>query len=225
MVEYPPVKELNGGHTLGEAFLTFLACLSFALQGTGELFIPEINLPGDAKSVDLPVMVKGVKGIVSIWLELEFDPSKLAAEGISYTELTKGMIRSDNIGDGRVLIAMAGVKPRDLEGELLRIKFRLLNTVEEGDLLRIKVVRADFDEGRIKVRVKDGLIKVGKPSGFAPVRRKAAVWGWMKAKGMTCCRRSTAGRGRIRALRDPAGCSWNARPWRSWCSRGRSISR
>ena len=158
------------------------AVLTSIAPQEGEVIIPEINLPVQTREVDVPVTVKGIKGVISVWLEIEFDPSALEAEKISYSDLTRKMMRSGNVVEGRVIVAMACTRPRDMDGELLKIKFKLSDKIREGAALKLKISRADFNEGEIKVRVKDGLIKIGTPSPVAPRFRRVATWGWMKRR-------------------------------------------
>lgn len=173
------IEEGGGDELLG---LVLISAIRF-LAPEGEIFMPQIELAKPVESVDLPVMVKGLKGVISIWLEMEFDPDKLSVEGIYYSDLTKGMMRSDNVKGGRVLVAIAGVKPRDLDGELLSIRFKLLNVVAEGDKLEVRFVRAEFNEGGIDVRARDGLIKIGKPSSLPRRSGGATTWGRLKRGG------------------------------------------
>ncbi|HID54950.1 TPA: hypothetical protein EYP37_00355 [Candidatus Poribacteria bacterium] len=151
--------------------------------GEGEVYIPDINLQPEIRQVSVPVKVENVKGVMGIWMEIDFDPTMLEATEILLSDATKGMISSTNILKGRVIVAMAGVNPIDLDGELFRIKFRLTDKMKEGTTTRLRITKADFNEGAIEVKIKEGRITSGKPSAVTPKHKRIITWAEMKKAG------------------------------------------
>jgi hypothetical protein len=148
--------------------------------GEGEVSIPEVDLQPKVKEVSVPVIVENVKGAMAIWLEIEFDSKMIEATEIIYSDAVKDMMRSDNITPGKIIIAMAGVNARNLDGELLKIRFRLSDKVKDGSSIELRISKVDFNEGAIKVKVRDGVINVGRPSSLKVRSKQAITWGWMK---------------------------------------------
>lgn len=151
--------------------------------GEGEVYIPDVNLQPEVRQVSVPVKVENVKGVMAIWLEVEFDPTMLEATEIILSDATKGMISSTNIVKGKVMVAMAGVNPIDLDGELFKIKFRLTDKMKEGSVAKLRITKADFNEGAIQVKTRDGRISSGKPSAVMPRHKRIATWARMKKAG------------------------------------------
>jgi len=151
--------------------------------GEGEVYIPDMNLQPEVRQISVPVKVENVKGAMAIWLEIDFDPLMLEATEIVLSDATKGMISSTNIVKGKVMVAMAGVNPIDLDGELFKIKFKLTDKMKEGTVTKLRITKADFNEGAIKVKTKDGRVTLGRPSAVIPRHKRISTWAEMKKAG------------------------------------------
>jgi len=164
-------------------FLATSVLILALTAGEGEVYIPDMNFQPDVRQISVPVKVENVKGVMAIWLEIDFDPMMLEATKILLSDATKGMISSTNITDGTVMVAMAGINPIDLDGELFKIEFKLTDKMKEGVVTKLKIVKADFNEGAIRVETKDGRISLGKPSAVVPKHKRISIWAEMKKAG------------------------------------------
>ncbi|MCH7782875.1 T9SS type A sorting domain-containing protein, partial [candidate division KSB1 bacterium] len=100
----------------------------------------------------LQIDAESAKSISSIYLDLDFDKTRLSFEGVYVSERYIRYIRVENIDDGNLKLAMTGVPAVDIAGNIMKVRFSLKNRTGDinSDLLtinKLEINDIDFSSG------------------------------------------------------------------------------
>jgi hypothetical protein len=121
---------------------TAVAVLATGLAQGASVTIAGGSVAGGAgASVTLPISVQGAQGLGALQMEFTYDPAVLEAVSVEEGALLAGAMVESKIGQaGRVPVALVAGKPISGDGELLKVRFRVLGAA--GCAVGIEKARA-----------------------------------------------------------------------------------